>query len=338
MTLGQPRIGVSSCLLGEEVRFNGGHKRYRFLTDSLDRYVDWVPYCPEIQIGLGTPREAIRLTTDGRLVNRSGTADHTAAMTALPLPADLDGYVFKAKSPSCGIRAIPRYRDVGQRDHGQRDHGQRDHGQRDHGQRDHGQCDHGKAADHAGRGLYAARMLDAFPLLAAEDEGRLDDPGLREAFVERIFAAARLRSLFGGPWSGGDLVAFHARHKLQMLAHDPARYRSAGRVVAAAGTAGAAAAQTIAAYRDLFLAAMASPATRGRNASALQHAYSRIGRELDRPRRADLVGRIEAYRRGEEPLSVPVALLAQYALGVGWLAEQTYLRPFPAELRVRHPG
>ena len=333
MTLGQPRIGVSSCLLGEEVRFNGGHKRYRFLTDSLDRYVDWVPYCPEIQIGLGTPREAIRLTTDGRLVNRSGTADHTAAMTALPLPADLDGYVFKAKSPSCGIRAIPRYRDVGQRDHGQRDHGQRDHGQRDHGQRDHGQ-----AADHAGRGLYAARVLDAFPLLAAEDEGRLDDPGLREAFVERIFAAARLRSLFGGPWSGGDLVAFHARHKLQMLAHDPARYRSAGRVVAAAGTAGAAAAQTIAAYRDLFLAAMASPATRGRNASALQHAYSRIGRELDRPRRAELVGRIEAYRRGEEPLSVPVALLAQYALGVGWLAEQTYLRPFPAELRLRHPG
>ena len=333
MTLGQPRIGVSSCLLGEEVRFNGGHKRYRFLTDSLDRYVDWVPYCPEIQIGLGTPREAIRLTTDGRLVNRSGTADHTAAMTALPLPADLDGYVFKAKSPSCGIRAIPRYRDVGQRDHGQRDHGQRDNGQRDHGQRDHGQ-----AADHAGRGLYAARMLDAFPLLAAEDEGRLDDPGLREAFVERIFAAARLRSLFGGPWSGGDLVAFHARHKLQMLAHDPARYRSAGRVVAAAGTAGAAAAQTIAAYRDLFLAAMASPATRGRNASALQHAYSRIGRELDRPRRADLVGRIEAYRRGEEPLSVPVALLAHYAAGgdLPWLASQTYLAPFPAELRLRH--
>ena len=103
-------MGVSSCLLGEEVRFNGGHKRYRFLTDELGRYVDWVPYCPEIQIGLGTPREPIRLTAAGRLVNRGGTADHTAAMAALPLPADLDGYVFKAKSPSCGIRAIPRYR------------------------------------------------------------------------------------------------------------------------------------------------------------------------------------------------------------------------------------
>ena len=107
---GRPRVGVSSCLLGEEVRFNGGHKRYRFLADSLDPYVEWVAYCPEVSIGLGTPREAIRLTADGRLVNRGGTADHTAAMAGLPLPADLDGYVFKAKSPSCGIRAIPRYR------------------------------------------------------------------------------------------------------------------------------------------------------------------------------------------------------------------------------------
>jgi uncharacterized protein YbgA (DUF1722 family)/uncharacterized protein YbbK (DUF523 family) len=306
MTFGQPRVGVSSCLLGEEVRFNGGHKRYRFLTDSLDRYVDWVPYCPEIQIGLGTPREAIRLTADGRLVNRSGTADHTAAMAALPLRADLDGYVFKAKSPSCGIRAIPRYRDDGQPSDGQ-------------------------ASDHVGRGLYASRVLSAFPLLAVEDEGRLNDPGLREAFVERIFAAARLRSVLSGPWTPGDLVAFHARHKLQMLAHDPARYRSAGRVVAAAGTAWAAAA-----YRDLFLAAMASPATRGRNANALQHAYSRIGRGLDRPRRHDLMARIEAYRRGEEPLSVPIALLAHHAVGLPWLAEQTYLRPFPPDLRLRH--
>ncbi|MBV9207067.1 MAG: DUF1722 domain-containing protein [Actinobacteria bacterium] len=303
---GRPRVGVSSCLLGEEVRFNGGHKRYRFLTDELDAYVDWVPYCPEVSIGLGTPREAIRLTTAGRLVNRSGTADHTASMTALPLPSDLDGYVFKAKSPSCGIRAIPRYREDG------------------------------SAAGQAGRGLYAARVIAAFPLLAVEDEGRLNDAILREAFVERIFAAARLRSLFAGPWQPRDLTGFHARHKLQLLAHDPARYRSAGRVAAAAGSAPRS--RTCAAYRDLFLAAMASRATPGRNANALQHAYSRIGRQLDRPRRADLLARIEAYRRGEEPLSVPVALLAHYASGgeFGWLAEQTYLRPFPSGLRLRH--
>ena len=326
---GRPRVGVSSCLLGEEVRFNGGHKRYRFLTDDLDRYVDWVPYCPEMEIGLGTPREAIRLTADGRLVNRGGTADHTAAMAALPLPADLDGYVFKAKSPSCGIRAIPRY-------HDDRQHHDRQHhdGQRHDGQHHDGQRHDGRAADHAGRGLYASRVLGAFPLLAAEDEGRLNDPGLREAFVERIFAAARLRSFLAGPWSAGDLVAFHARHKLQLLAHDPARYRSAGRVVAAAGTAPRE--QSALTYRDVFLAAMAVAATRGRHANALQHAYSRIGRELDRPRRHDLVARIEAYRHGEEPLSVPIALLAHYALDLPWLAEQTYLRPFPSDLRLRH--
>jgi uncharacterized protein YbgA (DUF1722 family)/uncharacterized protein YbbK (DUF523 family) len=302
----RPRLGVSSCLLGEEVRFNGGHKRFRFLTDELAPYVDWVPYCPEIEIGLGTPREAIRLTAGGRLVNRSGTADHTAAMTALPLPAELDGYVFKAKSPSCGIRAIPRYGEDGQ------------------------------AADHDGRGLYADRVTARYPLLAVEDEGRLNDPGLREAFTERIFATARLRALLSGSWEPRDLVAFHARHKLQMLAHDPARYREAGRIVAEAGLGSRE--ETALAYRDVFRAAMAGPATRGRNANALLHAYSRIGRDLDQPRREDLVARIDAYRRGQEPLSLPVALLAHYAStgDLPWLADQTYLRPFPAELRLRH--
>jgi len=302
----RPRVGVSSCLLGEEVRFNGGHKRFRFLTDELAPFVEWVPYCPEVEIGLGTPREPIRLTADGRLVNRSGTADHTAAMASLPVPSGLDGYVFKAKSPSCGIWSIPRYRSDG------------------------------SAADHAGRGLYADRVLARFPLLAAEEEGRLNDAGLREEFVERIFAAARLRSLMDGSWEPRDLVAFHARHKLQLLAHDPGRYRAAGRVVAAAGSGSLSC--VAAEYRALFLAALAGQATRGRNANALLHAYSRIGRSLSQPRGSDLVMRIDAYRRGEVPLSVPVALLAHYAAGgdLPWLAEQTYLQPFPAELRLRH--
>jgi uncharacterized protein YbgA (DUF1722 family)/uncharacterized protein YbbK (DUF523 family) len=303
MFIMRPRIGVSSCLLGEEVRFNGGHKRFRFLTDELDPYVDWVPYCPEIEIGLGTPREPIRLTAYGRLVNRSGTADHTASMLALPLPDGVDGYVFKAKSPSCGIWGIPRYGDDGE-----------------------------PVADR-GRGLYADRVIAEFPRLAVEDEGRLNDAGLREAFVERVFAAARLRALLAGAWEPRDLVAFHARHKLQLLAHDPARYRSVGRVVASTSGPDAASA-----YRELFLAAMTERATPGRNANALLHAYSRIGRALTPPRRTDLVERIDAYRRGEVPLSVPVTLLAHYASDgdLPWLAEQTYLAPFPAGLRLRH--
>jgi uncharacterized protein YbgA (DUF1722 family)/uncharacterized protein YbbK (DUF523 family) len=308
----RPRVGVSSCLLGEEVRFNGGHKRFRFLTDELDPWVDWVPYCPEVEIGLGTPREAIRLTSAGRLVNRGGTLDHTEVMARLPLFPGLDGYVFKAKSPSCGVFSVARYRSDG------------------------------ALADHAGRGLYAARVLAEFPLLAAEDEGRLNDPGLREAFVERIFAAARLRGLFGFAWEPRDLVSFHARHKLQLLAHDPVRYAEAGRIVAGSGAArasvAAARASVAAAYEQAFLAALAGQATRGRTANALQHAYSRIGRELDQPRRDDLVGRIDAYRLGQEPLSVPVALLAHYASSGEWpwLAEQTFLAPFPAGLRLRH--
>jgi uncharacterized protein YbbK (DUF523 family)/uncharacterized protein YbgA (DUF1722 family) len=296
----RPRVGVSSCLLGSLVRFDGGHKRFGFLTDELGPYVDWVPYCPEVEIGLGTPREPIRLTAEHRLVNRSGTADHTAAMNILPLPVAVDGYVFKAKSPSCGVRDIPRYRSDG------------------------------RPSGAVGPGLYAERVMAALPLLAVEDEGRLSEAGRREAFVERVFAAARLRSLLSGP---RDLAAFHARHEMQLVAHDPVRYRLAGRVVAGAVSH----AETASAYGELFLAAMASQATRGRNASALRLAYRRIGRSLAPPRASDLMGRIEAYRRGEVPLSVPVALLARYTSGgdLPWLAGQTYLAPFPAGLRLR---
>ena len=303
---GRPRIGASSCLLGEPVRFNAGHSRCRFLTDDLAPYVDWAPYCPEMAIGLGTPRETLRLTADRRLVNRGGSADHTLAMTTLPLPSDLDGYVFKAKSPSCGVHGIARYNDNGQ------------------------------PADHRGRGVFAERLIAAFPLLPAEDEGRLNDAMLREAFAERIFAAARLRELLSLPWEPRELVAFHARHKLQLLARDPARYRQAGRIVAGAGRAPRE--QTATAYRELFLAAMACKTSRGRSASALQHAFSRISREIGKQRRADLADRIEMYRRGHDPLSVPVALLAHYASdgSLPWLAAQTFLTPFPAELRLRH--
>jgi uncharacterized protein YbgA (DUF1722 family)/uncharacterized protein YbbK (DUF523 family) len=297
---------VSSCLLGEQVRYNGGHSRSRFLTDELTRFVDWVPYCPEMEIGLGTPRETLRLTDAGRLVNRSGTADHTDAMAALPLPANLDGYVFKSKSPSCGIRAIPRY------------------------------APSGRPADRAGTGVYAERLMAADPLLPVEDEGRLNDAVLREAFVERVFAGARLRALFDGDWRPRDLVAFHSRHKLQILAHDPERYRSAGRVVAEAGRRPRAEVEEE--YREIFRTALARKATRARHANALQHAFSQISEVLDDVRRHDILDGIEAFRTGETPLSVPVALLSHHARGehLAWTAEQTYLAPFPAALRLRH--
>jgi len=296
----RPRDG--GCLLGEQVRFNGGHSRCRFLTGELAAHADWVPCCPEMAIGLGAPRETLRLTTGGRLVNRSGTADHTAAVAAVPLPPDLDGYVLKSRSPTCGVHGIVRYRGGGQ------------------------------PADRRGRGVLAQRITEAFPLLPVEEEGRLNDDLLREAFAERFFATARLRDLLSGLWRPRDLIAFHARHKLQLLAHDPGRCLRAGQVVAAAGRRPPA--QTA--------AALAAKPTRGQHANAPQHAFSHAGQGLDPARRHDLLTHIEACRRGQAPLGVPVPLLAHHTRDgtFPWLAGQTCLQPFPAELRLRHsvPG
>jgi uncharacterized protein YbgA (DUF1722 family) len=157
---------------------------------------------------------------------------------------------------------------------------------------------------------------------------------LREAFVERVFAGARLRALFGGDWRPRDLVAFHSRHKLQILAHDPERYRAAGRVVPGAG--GRTRAEIETEYREVFCTAR--KATRGRHANALQHAFSQISEVLDDTRRHDILAGVEAFRIGTTPLSVPVALLSHHPRGaaLAWTAEQTYLAPFPAELRLRH--
>jgi uncharacterized protein YbbK (DUF523 family) len=186
------RIGVSTCLLGEHVRFDGGHKRDRFLVDILGRYVEWVPVCPEVEAGLGVPRESMHLRRSGaqvRLVTTKTGVDHTDTMRRYTAPRvaalaalDLCGYVLKQGSPSCGMERV-----------------------KIHGKR-------GAVAN--GRGLFAASLLEAFPHLPVEEEGRLNDPHLREKFIERVFAYHRLRALFRGRWTIGRLVAFHAAHKL----------------------------------------------------------------------------------------------------------------------------
>ena len=312
MTELRPRVGISSCLLGRPVRFNGGHSRDRFLTQTLARYVDWVAVCPEVEIGLGAPREPLRLTDRGRLASRDGR-DHTDAMTALAERrrsdlAGLNGYVLKSRSPSCGLYSVRVFA--------------------------------GDAACRGnGRGVFASRILDACPLLPVEEEGRLNDPLLRETFIEQVFARQRLGQLFGGRWRARDLIDFHARHKLQLLAHDPARYGRAGRLVA---TARARPADAVAAqYTTLFAEAMARRVSRSRHSNALQHAFGMVSSCLDDTRRHDMLTRIEAYRRGELPLSVPVALIRHHAAGcgLGYLQDQTYLDPFPAALGLRnHAG
>ncbi|MFG1875024.1 YbgA family protein [Sphaerisporangium sp. NPDC049003] len=308
----RPRVGVSSCLLGAAVRFNGGHSRDRFLSDALADHVDWVPMCPEMDIGLGAPRETLRLehAPEGpRLLTHKTRRDLTGPMTALAAERAAalraDGYVFKSKSPSCGIHGVPVH--------------------------------NGEAvADRRNRGLFADGIMNAHPLLPVEDEGRLHDDVLREAFVERIFAHARLRELFEGDWRPRDLVAFHSRHKMQLLAHDPYAYRAIGRLVAEAGTCPRD--RLAASYRHAFCTALAVRATTGRNVNVLQHCLGMVSGHLDPARRADLVEVIDSYQARHVPLSVPLALLRHHIRGAEatYLRDQTYFFPYPDELRLRN--
>lgn len=315
----RPRLAVSSCLLGAPVRYDGGCGRDRFLADRLSRHVDWVPVCPETEIGLGVPRPALRLLTDGRLITEGGAADHTAAVTRLaeeriPLLEGLDGYVFKSRSPSCGLLSLPRY-EPGRPGAGA----------------------DGRPVDHRGRGLFAALIHDALPDLPVQKDGGLRDPLLREHFIERVFAQARLRELFTGGWRPRELVEFHGRHKMQLLAHAPAGYRETGRIVARAGARRPA--ELEADYRRAFTAALAVPADRGRHVNALQHVLGFASDRLDAVRRRDVLAAIEAYRCGRAPLGAPIALLRRHAEaeGLDYLSRQTYLDPFPADLFGHHP-
>ncbi|TMR28743.1 DUF523 and DUF1722 domain-containing protein [Nonomuraea zeae] len=307
----RPRLAVSSCLLGEPVRYNGGHSRDRFLSGVLDPYVDWVPICPEMEAGLGTPRETLRQESSPRgprLMTRTTRVDLTDRMTALAVgraaTLDVDGYVFKAKSPTCGIHGVPLYRDDG------------------------------PPVDRRRQGLFAGTVMERHPLLPVEDEGRLHDALLRESFVERVFAHARLRALLSGDWRPRDLVAFHSRHKMQLLAHDPELYRQAGRVVAAAGTRPPA--EVAADYAEVFQRTLATRATVGRNVNVLQHCLGMLA--LDPTRRADLVEVIDSYRAGLVPLSVPTTLLRHHARGEAaeYVRDQSYFSPFPDDLRLRN--
>ncbi|MEW9531268.1 YbgA family protein [Microbispora sp. NPDC049125] len=306
----RPRIAVSSCLLGNRVRSDGGHSRDRFLSEELSAHVDWVPICPEMEIGLGSPRETLRLERSPRgprLMTGRSHADLTYPMTALAArhaaTLDVDGYVFKSRSPSCGTYGVPVFAGT-------------------------------PVTGELSRGLFAGALIDARPLLAVEDESRLRDAGVREEFMERIFAAARLRTLLAGRWRPRDLVAFHTRHKMQLLAHAPATHRELGRLVARAG---AAPRETLAhEYGSAFRAAMAGTPTVGRHVNTMHHCLGLIGHALPPARRDGLLTAIESYRARRVALDVPLALLRRHARGedMAYVGEQTYLSPYPDELRL----
>jgi uncharacterized protein YbgA (DUF1722 family)/uncharacterized protein YbbK (DUF523 family) len=312
----KPRIGVSACLLGDEVRFDGGHKRDAFLTGILAPHVEFVRVCPEVEVGMGTPRETLRLVRAGdgsvRMVTTRSGVDYTDAMqrwakTRLrELAADnLSGYILKKDSPSCGMERVKVFAGAGM-------------------------------PQRNGRGIFADALLTAFPDLPVEEEGRLTDPRLRENFVERVFSYQRLRDFFRTRWTAGGLVAFHTAHKMSLLAHATTAYTELGRVVAAAGSTPRAALRRD--YESRFMRAMAIVSTPQRHTNVLMHMAGHLKKLLDRPTREELLGSIDEYRRGFLPLVVPLTLLRHHvrAQGVTYLANQTYLEPHPRELMLRN--
>lgn len=309
------RLGVSACLLGQEVRYDGGHRRDRFLSDQLGPHVEWVPVCPEVEAGLGVPRPSMRLVADGeslRLRERATGTDHTRTLARFSKrrvrelqKLELSGYVLKKDSPSCGMTRVEVFSGKG-------------------------------LPRREGRGLFAAALRDALPDFPVEEEGRLHDPQLRENFIERIFAFARLHELFRGRWTPGKIFAFHAAHKLQLMTHSPKAYRALGQQVA--GVKETPRAEFRRRYRAEFMATLGKLSSRGRNVNVLQHAAGHFRRQLSPSAGGELADRIEDYGRGSTPLIVPITLVRHHAsqLAIDDLKGQTFLEAHPQELMLRN--
>jgi len=309
------RVGVSSCLLGDAVRWDGGHKHDRFVTGQLGRFVEFVRVCPEVESGLSIPRPTLRLTgsvDSPQLVFGGSGDDYTDAMleyaerrVAALAKLDLCGYVLKSDSPSCGMERVKVY-------------------------------GKGGMSVRKGRGLFARVLMERLPLLPVEEDGRLNDAKLRETFVERVFAYRRWRDFEAAPFSIGRLVAFHSAHKYLLLAHSPEHYASMGRLVARAKQIGRA--ELREQYGREFALAMAKSASRGRHFNVLQHMAGYFKDRLDDASRKELHDALSEYRTGLIPLVVPLTLIAHHVrvLEVEYLAGQVYLSPHPKELMLRN--
>jgi uncharacterized protein YbgA (DUF1722 family)/uncharacterized protein YbbK (DUF523 family) len=315
---GPIRLGISSCLLGEQVRFDGGHKRDRFLTDELGPWVEWVGVCPEVELGMGVPRPSVRLVEqDGvvRLVSPATGEDFSARMRAYARKRvaelqelELDGYVLKKNSPSCGLLRLKVY----------------------------GAASGGMPVRRDGSGLFAQVLQEAWPHLPLEEEGRLGDAKIRENFVERIFCRNRWRTFVRRGRSRRRLVEFWTAHKMLVRAHDEQAYQRLGRLVGSAGKGEGA--EHYERFEREFFAALAAQATRRRHANVLQHALGYLRELLEPVERAQLASSIDDYRRGLLPLVVPLALLRFQIRkhGVVYLAAQLYFDPHPKELMIRN--
>ncbi|MHB9111061.1 MAG: YbgA family protein [Thermoleophilia bacterium] len=323
------KLGVSACLLGEKVRYDGGHKLDHYLTETLGPFVDWVPVCPEVETGLGVPREPMRLVgtaKEARLVTRRTHIDHTGRMLKWARERlrelsgeHLCGFIFKSRSPSSGMR-VRIYSEKG-------------------------------ASGPTGSGIWAGAFIAANPLLPVEDEGRLQDAGIRENFIERVFACHRWLQLVAEKPSIGRLVEFQSDHKYLLMAHSPSHLRQLGRIVSGAecvrsgeppgrkpSTVKHSARELYAAYLPTMVEALKLQATVRKNVNVLNHMMGYFRRTLAADEKQELLEVIEDYHRGLTPLTVPVTLVKHYVRKYDepYLARQVYLNPHPAELMLRN--
>ncbi len=309
-------LGISACLLGAQVRFDGGHKRLTFAVDDLSPWVDFVPVCPEMAIGLPVPRPALRLIKqdDGVHLRFSNgrEGDLTLDMQAFARKQcdaleHLCGYIVCAKSPSCGMERVRVYEPDSNNNR------------------------------KSGTGLFTAELQRRFPWLPVEEDGRLQDPVLKENFVERIYVLSALNSLFREGLTRGKLIAFHSQYKLTLLAHSQPLYRELGRFVASLDKC-----QDLdgwfAEYRLRIMSLLAHPATRRNHTNVLMHVQGYFRRQLTSRQRQELAALIDCYRQGTQPLLAPVALLRHYMAEYPdpWLAGQRYFDPYPEALRLRY--
>lgn len=308
------RIGISSCLLGNEVRYDGGHKHDRYITGTLGNYFDFVPVCPEVECGLSIPREAMRLIGDPdapRLVTNKTGVDHTERMNtwAKQKVADLSkedlcGFIFKNKSPSSGMERVKVY-------------------------------DQNSVPKPVGVGLFARQFMAAFPLLPVEEEGRLHDMVLRENFIESVFVYRRWRDTLkiGTPES---LVHFHTEHKLLLRAHSEGHYRDLGRIVAQSGAADTE--SVFASYQETLMSAMRLKTTVKKHVNVLMHMLGYFKKVLTADEKQEVLELIDRYKSYHVPLIVPITIMNHYVRKYSepYLARQYYLNPHPTELKLRN--
>lgn len=308
-------IGISRCLLGENVRYDGGHKNDSFITGTLSNYFSWVPVCPEMEIGLGSPRESMKLAeingTLHLITNKTAQDltdtmnDYAKARTAELQKESLHGFILKKDSPSCGIFRVRVYSD--------------------------------SISHHRnGRGLFAEALMSQYPDLPMEEEGRLQDLKLRENFIERVFSYYRWLNFVNSHPRAKDLVKFHMQQKLAILAHSRTHYQKLGQLVAQAGKKQIT--KILPEYRALYMSALTVHTTRRKHADVLYHLLGYLKKVVDSQDKAELIETIEKYRCGIIPLIVPLTLLNHHFRRhpVSWVQEQTYLNPYPAELMLRN--